>query len=166
VMDEFGAGAPLPQGLLESGRAKGGFEMVAARPTDDATTVEVEQRCHVEEALLRRDVGDVAHPDLVDPVHQRLVSEQVGRDGSTVSAVGGAWLAPSATATHELLLAHQPGDASAPDVAALLVELLPHPWASVGAPAAGIHEGNLHRDLPIALRTLAGQAQLPGVIPA
>jgi hypothetical protein len=51
-------------------------------------------------------------------------------------------------------------------MAALLAELLLHARAAVGAPAAGMDEGDFGGELLIALRVQAWRAQLPGVIPA
>jgi len=166
VVDELGGGAAMPEGLLQGGRAKGGVEVVGAGPADDAAAVQIEERGDVEEALLGRNVGDVGDPDLVDTGDQRLVPEQIGGDGSAVAAVGGAGLAAAPGAAGELLLAHQPGDAPAADLAALLAQLLAHARAAVGAAAAGVNEGDLGGELPVALRARAGRSPLPRVVAA
>ena len=63
-----------PLGQLTAQRyrhAQGVFDEVSAHvlvdgPTDDATRVRVDDRRQVEPALPRAQVGDIAHPDLVE----------------------------------------------------------------------------------------------------
>jgi len=118
--------------------------VVPQRPAHYLAAEQVYHHRQEQPAFVRRDVGDVAHPDLVRFTHGELAVEHIGRDWQIVAAVGGDLEAPLASGAdavplHELLnpfLAHAHASGQ---------QLLPDARPAVAAECLGVDSLDVHQ---------------------
>lgn len=116
---------------------------MAHGPADDFAAVEVQHGGHIQPAFAGLDVGDVHDPDLIAGGGLGHFGQVIGRDGVIVVAVGGLDAVAALLAAAQTRRAHEPGDAIAAMVAALLAEHLLDARTAIGLPAFGKHGGDL-----------------------
>lgn len=67
-----------------------GAQLVRQRPADDLARAKIDDHGQIEPAGRRGYVGDVASPNLIGFVRERLIDEQIGR-GCVGASVAGSW---------------------------------------------------------------------------
>ena len=89
-------------------------QAIAGSPDDDSSGEQVDHDGKVQPALSRPDVGDVRTSLPVRTGRRKVLVQEVRRDRKGMQAVGGA-LEPSLLPRLHTVLAHQEGNAPAPD---------------------------------------------------
>ena len=74
----------------ERGDGEFGAHVIAHRPADHLAGEQVEDHGQVEPAFAGRDVGDIGQPDLIGPVGDKILVQQVCRHREGMLAVGRA----------------------------------------------------------------------------
>ena len=162
-----GAGfAAPPQGHEQGVADHLGLHGVAHGPTHDTPRVQVHDRCGIQQAFCRPDVGEVRCPLLVRPIGLE-VPLQVVRGNVVLQPVHVVRGQPTPlTPGLQLGLAHQPGNPVKSAALAHGAQIVPDTWAAVGA----VTELEALTDEPgqpgVVLAALAGSSAQPFVEPA
>jgi hypothetical protein len=142
--------APCVQRLLKRVEHEVGLHRGAHAPADDAPGKDVDDEGHVHKALPGRDVGEVAHPQLVRPLGAELSIDPVQRARS----LGIGHRRSHALASHHPAQpqpAHQALHRAARHLDALAIELLPDLVCAVDAHVGVPHALDLGQQLRLAL---------------
>jgi len=99
----------------ERGDGEFGTHMLAHGPANHLAGEQVEDHGKVEPALAGRNVGDVRQPNLIGPVHDKILLEQVCRHRQAMLAVGCADAIAARSPRLDTVLAHDPFDPLAAD---------------------------------------------------
>ncbi len=113
VDDEGSFRLPLPQGHAQSGDGEWSIEERTHGPADHPSAAKVENCDQIQPALAGENAGGIGDPDLVGTMDAQAW-ETVGRDRSTMTAVGGGVTILRALPGKEAFGPHQPGDTIAP----------------------------------------------------
>ena len=113
VDDEGSSRAPLSQRHAQSRDRERSIEDGTHRPADDAPAAKIQHGDQIEPALASQDARGIGSPDLVGTLHSEAL-ETMGRDRSTMAAVGGGVTILGALPGKEAFGPHEPGDAIAP----------------------------------------------------
>ena len=92
-----------------------GAHMVAHCPADHLAGQQIEDHGQVEPALASCDVGNVGQPDLIGPVGDKVLIQQVWRHRQGMLSVGRAHAIAAWRSSPEAMLAHHPFDPFAAD---------------------------------------------------
>src|SRR5688572_24555963 len=112
MMNETFPWPALLQSHGESVQAKLGGKCGADGPTDDLAAENVDHPGEIKPAFVGGNISDIRHPNLIDAGSRSAVFEEVRRDGSIMSAVGGLRTTSSPAAAVDPLLPHEAGDAT------------------------------------------------------
>ena len=119
--------------MRKAAMASAGIEDLAHGPTDDSPGVNIQDSDQVQPALSGQDAGGVGDPNLVWALYGEVL-QSVGRDRSTVAAVGGGGTILGALSGKNPLLTHQPRNAVAPSGTA---QRMSQSWTAIGLATAG-----------------------------
>ena len=103
----------------QRGDCEFGAQVIAHGPADHFAGEQVEDHGQVEPTLAGRDVGDIGQPDLIGPVGDKILLEQVCRHREGMLAVGCAHAIAARRPRPDTMLAHDPFDPLAADGLAL-----------------------------------------------
>jgi len=99
----------------ERGDGEFGMQVLAHRPANHLAGEQVEDHGQIEPALAGRNVGDIGQPDLIRPVGDKILLEQVCRHREGMLAVGCAQAIAARRPRPDTMLAHNPFDPLAAD---------------------------------------------------
>jgi len=103
----------------ERGDGEFGTHVLAHGPANHLAGEQVEDHGQVKPALAGRNVGDIRQPDLIGPVRDKILLEQVCRHRQAMLAVGCAHAIAARRPRPDTVLAHDPFDPLAADGLAL-----------------------------------------------
>src|ERR1700692_759395 len=138
--------------------------MIAHRPADDLSAVQIHHGGQIEPALVGLDVGDVGEPDLVRRGGDEVALKQVRRDREVVTAVGGAHPSWPRHDGPDTVAAHQSLDTTATGSAALRAHRGMHARAAIAAIGLAVTPLDLVDELTIGGGSRALRARPPGII--
>jgi len=111
VVDQaVGRRIAIGQRHLERFDRKPCLEMIIERPADHLAAERIEDDGEIDEGFSEPHVGDVGHPDLIDPGRHQ-VPDQIGHDRIVVAAVGRARHERPAAQGQQIIFPHQPANA-------------------------------------------------------
>ena len=119
MMDEACSRAASLDCHDERGDGEFGTHVPTHSPANHLAGEQVEDHGQVEPALAGRNVGDIRQPDLIGPVCDNILLEQVCRHRQAMLAVGCAHAIAARGPSPEAVLAHDPFDPLAADGLAL-----------------------------------------------
>jgi len=119
MMDEARSRAAPLDCHDERGDSEFGTHVLAHGPANHLAGEQVEDHGQVEPALAGRNVGDIRQPDLIGPVCDTILLEQVCRHWQAMLAVGRAHAIAARPPRPDTVLAHDPFDPLAADGLAL-----------------------------------------------
>src|SRR5262245_58660869 len=164
VQDPHWYGALL-QCHLERIERQGRGHLLIHSPADITARIEIHQHGHIEPALARRHIGDVARPLLIRPGRHECSPQRVGshdfRGGCSRS-----FPSPTSTNTAEPLKPHEPGHAMAANPKPVGPQVLINPWTPIAAARRLVTDSNLPERPLILLRARTERTTAPGVIAA
>src|SRR5882672_2056261 len=141
-----------------------GPQMIAHRPADDPTAVQVHDGGEVEPSLIGLDVGYVGEPDLVRCGGDEAPIEQVRGDRQVVTAIGRPHPPWPRHDGANAVTAHQSLDTSAAHPTALSLQLSMDTGATIASAAVAMDPLDVAQNATICGRSRALRARAPGVI--
>lgn len=138
--------------------------MIRRRPAHDLAAKQIDDDRHVQPALARIDVRDVADPLLIRTSRRKVAFQQVACHRLAVCTVGGSGLAEARGFALDGKAFHYLGHGLLTDLFALISKLAMDTRAAVGRPAVGVDELDLERQLGSTHRLRAGLVESTHVV--
>src|SRR6266567_1091262 len=138
--------------------------MIAHRPADDLSAVQIHHGGQIEPALIGLDVGDVGEPNPVRRGGYEVALEQIRGNREVVTAVGGAYPSWPRHDGPDTVAAHQSLDATTARPAALSPQLGMNARAAIAAIGVAMDPLDVVDEVSIGGGSLALRARSPGII--
>src|SRR6266581_274666 len=138
--------------------------MIAHRPADDLSAVQIHHGGQIEPALIGLDVGDVGEPNPVRRGGYEVALEQIRGNREVVTAVGGAYPSWPRHDGPDTVAAHQSLDATAARPAPLSPQLGMDARAAIAAIGVAVNPLDVIDKLTVGNRSRALRARTPSII--
>src|SRR5207302_6416778 len=138
--------------------------MIAHRPADDLSAVQIHHGGQIEPALIGLDVGDVGEPNPVRRGGYEVALEQIRGNREVVTAVGGARSSWPRHDGPDTVAAHQSLDATAARPAALSPQLGMDARAAIATIGVAVNPPDVVDELTVSSGSRTLRARPPGII--